>query len=290
MAGKRRNVKQRSSTCSLTPSTQVEVSTVIPISRRHGSHSWRHFAIASVLWTMRLLSNVAALVLGVYTALLLVPLSLLESPGNLQVESKLQLPLTKTPLRTKPVIKQRPIPRFPDYGTPEYSHQCGWEAYDTTKERNCTFFVRPDPLLGEGISLWVTLIAQAHQMAQLANCDLVFDYGENMNVSSVLIPTISWNWTVPRDFVCRYPCFPWHPLNAERDPSLADFAEAIIDWYLIGEADLVIMDQNSVSFGGTAALRTARTVFDASRTHPWSKGKCQKAVPIHRGRDTHNAQ
>ena len=45
-----------------------------------------------------------------------------------------------------------------------------------------------------------------------------------------------------------------------RFPSTADFAEAMIDWYLIGESDLVI--GSGISFGATAALRTARPYYD----------------------------
>lgn len=53
--------------------------------------------------------------------------------------------------------------------------------------------------------------------------------------------------------------------RASRDPSTADFAEALIDWYLIGESDLVIADQiMSPSFGDTAALRTARPLYKTS--------------------------
>jgi len=370
------------------------------------------------------------------------------------------------------LVKERAVPRFPEYGTPEFSRQCKWAT--TLAERNCTFLVRPDPEDAEGISLWVALITQAHQLARQAECNLVFDYGEGMNISSVITP-YSWNWTVPEGFKCGKHCYHWtsphkgprvsaetiakerntsvahvplyryaYNLNrpnlrlykddfngtvhnlpsfqpdigmacslgsllrlapdssqfvpdlftrilpamhsdnslvmslyirtkqadkaAEKekkkepnpfveetsyrnmsldilncalkqeqeylrnstlsrvvwmvvtdskdlkewitetynnhtsdipreviitgsrgahsksngDPSLADFAEAMIDWYLIGEADMVIMDRSSVSFGGTAALRTARPVYDASQ------GKCTKAIPIHEGRSTHN--
>lgn len=41
--------------------------------------------------------------------------------------------------------------------------------------------------------------------------------------------------------------------------SHADFAEAVIDWYLIGESDLVI--ENDWTFAHTAALRTNRPVY-----------------------------
>ena len=48
-----------------------------------------------------------------------------------------------------------------------------------------------------------------------------------------------------------------------RTPSIVDIAEALIDWYLIGESDVVISDKASPTFGGTAALRTARPLYDA---------------------------
>lgn len=58
-----------------------------------------------------------------------------------------------------------------------------------------------------------------------------------------------------------------------RNPSTTDFAEALIDWYLIGESDLVITSWSWYTFGATAALRTARPFFDG-RT-------CTKIVPVH---------
>ena len=48
-----------------------------------------------------------------------------------------------------------------------------------------------------------------------------------------------------------------------RHPSTAEFAEAMIDWYLIGESDLVV--GNGPSFGATGALRTARPYYDLVR-------------------------
>ena len=65
-----------------------------------------------------------------------------------------------------------------------------------------------------------------------------------------------------------------------RDPSTADLAEALMDWYLIGESDLVVKDGNAPSFGGTGALRTARPLYDAS-----PKGKCSKIPTIHKRKD-----
>jgi hypothetical protein len=43
-------------------------------------------------------------------------------------------------------------------------------------------------------------------------------------------------------------------------PSTADFAEAFIDWYLLGESDLVVGGM-SFTFGSTAAMRTARPFY-----------------------------
>lgn len=61
--------------------------------------------------------------------------------------------------------------------------------------------------------------------------------------------------------------------KGQRGPSTADFAEALIDWYLIGESDLVVLDNGGPSFGGTAALRTARPVYDVT------DGTCSKMEP-----------
>lgn len=61
--------------------------------------------------------------------------------------------------------------------------------------------------------------------------------------------------------------------RAGRNPSTADFAEALIDWLLIGESDLVITSWSWYSFGATAALRTARPLYDGRQ--------CTKLVPVH---------
>jgi len=47
-----------------------------------------------------------------------------------------------------------------------------------------------------------------------------------------------------------------------RNPSTEDFAQAFIDWYLIGESDVVVSSSHRHSFGITASLRTARPLFD----------------------------
>ena len=48
--------------------------------------------------------------------------------------------------------------------------------------------------------------------------------------------------------------------RAKRKTVTADWAEAMIDWFLIGESDLVV-SSGSMSFGETAALRTQRPLF-----------------------------
>lgn len=52
--------------------------------------------------------------------------------------------------------------------------------------------------------------------------------------------------------------------RAKRNPSTVEFAQAFIDWYLIGESDLVVMNSKFYSFGATAALRTARRVYESA--------------------------
>lgn len=62
--------------------------------------------------------------------------------------------------------------------------------------------------------------------------------------------------------------------RSRRGPKTSDFAEAMIDWYLIGESDFVVLDNVGQSFGGTAALRTNRPVYHAS-----SGEACVKTTP-----------
>ena len=62
--------------------------------------------------------------------------------------------------------------------------------------------------------------------------------------------------------------------RTSRSPSTADFAEALIDWYLIGESDVVITVNHWFSFGTTAALRTARPIYSADK-------KCSRLKWIH---------
>jgi hypothetical protein len=52
--------------------------------------------------------------------------------------------------------------------------------------------------------------------------------------------------------------------RAVRNPSTRDFAEAMIDWYLIGESDVVFTNGRGYTYGSTGALRTNRPLYDAS--------------------------
>jgi hypothetical protein len=61
-----------------------------------------------------------------------------------------------------------------------------------------------------------------------------------------------------------------------RGPSTADVAEALIDWYLIGESDLVVTDDFAPSFGDTAATRTARPYYKVTG----QEKVCGKVVPV----------
>jgi hypothetical protein len=48
--------------------------------------------------------------------------------------------------------------------------------------------------------------------------------------------------------------------RTHRNPSTADFAEGFLDWYLIGESDVVV-SFGGESYGSTGALRTARPFY-----------------------------
>jgi hypothetical protein len=61
-----------------------------------------------------------------------------------------------------------------------------------------------------------------------------------------------------------------------RSPSTADVAEALIDWYLIGESDLVVTDDFAPSFGDTAVTRTVRPYYKVQGREK----KCSKVVPV----------
>lgn len=60
-----------------------------------------------------------------------------------------------------------------------------------------------------------------------------------------------------------------------RNPSTADFAEGMIDWYLIGESDMVFVNGRGYTFGTTAAMRTNRPLHDVGAA------ECPKLVSIH---------
>lgn len=51
----------------------------------------------------------------------------------------------------------------------------------------------------------------------------------------------------------------------QRNPSTHDVAEGLLDWYLLGETNAVIMNNAWYSFGFTASLRTSRVVYEAGR-------------------------
>mmetsp|Transcript_6465 Transcript_6465/g.10718 ORF Transcript_6465/g.10718 Transcript_6465/m.10718 type:complete len:204 (+) Transcript_6465:282-893(+) len=68
-------------------------------------------------------------------------------------------------------------------------------------------------------------------------------------------------------------------VTRQNDASTADFAEAFIDWYLIGETDAVVADHTAPSFGKTAAFRTARPYYKAGTDGgSW----CNKIEPGHK--------
>ena len=65
------------------------------------------------------------------------------------------------------------------------------------------------------------------------------------------------------------------------DPSTADFAEAFLDWYLMGESDAVVADHNGPSFGDTAAFRTARPYYKLPMGRQ-AASSCDLRTPVFR--------
>lgn len=57
-----------------------------------------------------------------------------------------------------------------------------------------------------------------------------------------------------------------------RGPSTEDFIEALADWWLLGESD-VIVSHSLFSFAHTAAMRTARPIYRAT-----NDGDCSRLV------------
>jgi hypothetical protein len=62
-------------------------------------------------------------------------------------------------------------------------------------------------------------------------------------------------------------------------PSTADFVEGFLDWFLIGESDIVISDHSGPSFGNTASFRTARLHYKVPYELTPSSPICQKMEP-----------
>jgi len=69
-----------------------------------------------------------------------------------------------------------------------------------------------------------------------------------------------------------------HTKTRNNEPSTADFAEAFLDWYLIGESDAVVADHTAPSFGDTATFRTARPYYKV----PKEGGRCSKVEPTYK--------
>jgi len=123
---------------------------------------------------------------------------------NSQVLKKIDHPQITTPVSTR---------FFPTYGTNAFFRQCGWTTQRSKKHSNCTFLARPNPQTNEGISDWIPQIVSGHLMAQQKGCQLLFDYGDNVDMDEVLTPfpvlesvrSAGYqpiNWTVPSDFDC----------------------------------------------------------------------------------------
>ena len=98
-----------------------------------------------------------------------------------------------------------PSRRFPKYNTPDFAAKCSWSVSDTmTKANNsnkCYLMVEPTPNSNEGISDWLNLIAMSAILAKQMNCQILLNYGSNVDLTQVVAPIHSqgsiYNWTVP---------------------------------------------------------------------------------------------
>jgi len=98
-----------------------------------------------------------------------------------------------------------PQRRFPVFGSKEFIKQCPWAVVRQTQTTNdCTFLLRPQPSGNEGITEWVSKAASAYISAQQTGCRLLMDYGNQVDLSQILIPVI--NWTIPPGFSCSNHC------------------------------------------------------------------------------------
>jgi hypothetical protein len=108
------------------------------------------------------------------------------------------------------------VERFPLYGTEEFQTECGWTmgALEEQHSFPCTFLVRPAPKTGEGIADWIARVVSGYLLAKQTGCQLIYDYGPQVNMTRVLLPSSDpqATWKLPPDFVCskssdRRPCF-----------------------------------------------------------------------------------
>jgi len=154
---------------------------------------------------------------------------------------------------------------------------------DTTLHRdcakqilNCTLFIEGWHLSGLLTESTVDTISRVIWMVITDSPD-VKDWihesydGENANAR---VPIDQQKWPgriIPREIL--FTKSHGKHTRTKVNPSSVDFAEALIDWYLIGESDLVIGYNYAYSFGATAALRTARPFYSSST--------CSKLVLLH---------
>jgi len=104
--------------------------------------------------------------------------------------------------------------RFPQYGTQEFTRLCPYmSALPKPVHPNCTLVLHPQPGSNEGLAAWVSMIVQGHLLTRQNGCGLKFDYGPNIDVSSLIVPyrtldsSTAWedqvsNWLIPPNYDC----------------------------------------------------------------------------------------
>lgn len=93
--------------------------------------------------------------------------------------------------------------RFPRFGTPEFLEKCNWTFSSALEPKGCTSVLRPRETETEGIASWIFNMLEGYILTKLQGdgCQLMFDYGPNVDINQVLVPNrADNNWTIPSGY------------------------------------------------------------------------------------------
>eukprot|EP00521_Asterionellopsis_glacialis_P010814 CAMPEP_0195301520 /NCGR_PEP_ID=MMETSP0707-20130614/29425_1 /TAXON_ID=33640 /ORGANISM="Asterionellopsis glacialis, Strain CCMP134" /LENGTH=154 /DNA_ID=CAMNT_0040364479 /DNA_START=159 /DNA_END=620 /DNA_ORIENTATION=- len=86
---------------------------------------------------------------------------------------------------------------FPKPDTPEFEKTCPWISQQrqhgpnhpesNDRKSQCTLLVRPNPTVAEGLSRWICQVVFAFIIAKQADCRILLDYGEGVDIHKLLL-------------------------------------------------------------------------------------------------------